>query len=40
MKKSQENFKNFNGQKIQFFAISFRLIIFVISLVFLVESIF
>ncbi len=38
--KSQQNFKNYNDQRIEFINISFRLIIFMISLVFLIETVF
>jgi hypothetical protein len=40
MKKSEENFNDFNDQKIDFYFLSFKLIIFTISLIFLIEAIF
>ncbi|MGK0325698.1 MAG: hypothetical protein ACJA2M_002667 [Polaribacter sp.] len=40
MKKIKENFKVFKDEKIDFLFISFKLIIFTISLIFLIESIF
>lgn len=40
MKKIQENFNVFKDVKIDFYFLSFKLIIFTISLTFLVESIF
>jgi hypothetical protein len=40
MKKIQQYFKNYNEQNIEFINISFRLIIFMISIGFLIEIFF
>jgi hypothetical protein len=40
MKKIQRYFKNYNEQNVEFINISFRLIIFMISIAFLVEIFF